>query len=389
MAVKNTLIQRGNINWYPIIILLLVALLILVSGLYVSDRAGQNQTSPMVTSDTGTSQQQYSWRLVTSWPKNFPGLGAGPENFAKMVEVMSAGRLKIHVYGGGELVPALGVLDAVSTGSVEMGHTASYYHKGKIPAATFFTAVPFGNNLLEQNAWIYYGGGLQLWRELYAPFNVRPFPGGNTGMQMGGWFNKEINSAEDLQGLKMRIPGLAGEIFTRAGGSAIAIPGGELYTAMQTGVIDATEWVGPYNDRSFGLHEVATHYYYPGWQEPSAMVEFIVNLDAWHALPTDLQRIIDVATEAINANMAAEYIARNGSSLRDLIEAEGIIPKPFPADLLASLQDIALDYYQSEAEHDENFRRVYESYRRSQATTYEWLKMSEKAIFEYRQALEN
>ena len=184
------------------IILSLVALLVLVTSLYVSERAIKYDGRSQITSEQGSAVQQFSWRMVTSWPKNFPGLGMGPENFARLVEEMSDGRLKIDVFGAGELVPALGVLDAVSTGSIEMGHSAPYYHKGKMAASPFYTAVPFGMSVLEQNAWIHYGGGLELWRELYEPFNVIPFAGGNTGVQMGGWFNKEINSSEDIKGLK-------------------------------------------------------------------------------------------------------------------------------------------------------------------------------------------
>lgn len=220
------------------------------------------------TQEGGTASEIYRWRLVTTWPKKFPGLGLAPENFADLLNKMSNGRIQITVYGANEIVPAMGVFDAVSSGSVEMGHGAAYYWKGKIPASSFFTAIPFGMNATEFNAWLHYGGGLEMWRDIYAPFNLIPFAGGNTGVQMGGWFNREINSIADFKGLKMRIPGYAGEIFTRAGGTAVNIPGGELYTALQSGVIDATEWVGPYNDRAFGFQQIAKFYYYPGWQEP-------------------------------------------------------------------------------------------------------------------------
>ncbi|HAU01734.1 MAG TPA: ABC transporter substrate-binding protein, partial [Porticoccaceae bacterium] len=241
-----------------------------------------------------TAQQSFQWKLVTTWPKNFPGLGTAPENFAKNVERMSNGRLKIKVFGAGQLVPAFEVFDAVSQGTAQIGHGASYYWKGKVPASVFYTAVPFGLNAQEMNAWLQYGGGLELWRELYAPFNLIPFAGGNTGVQMAGWFNREINSIADLKGLKMRIPGLGGEVFTRAGGTSINLPGGELYTSMQTGVIDATEWVGPYNDLAFGFHQVAKYYYYPGWQEPGPTLELIINKAAYESLPADLQAIVEV-----------------------------------------------------------------------------------------------
>ena len=201
----------------------------------------------------------FKWKLVTSWPKNFPGLGTAPERFAEQVEQLSGGRLTIKVYGAGELVPALQVFDAVSQGTAEMGHSGAYYWKGKASAAQFFTSVPFGLTAQEMNGWIQYGGGQALWEEVYAPFNLLPLPGGNTGVQMGGWFNKEINSVDDLKGLKMRIPGLGGEVLARAGGTPVTLPGGEIFTSLQTGTIDATEWVGPYNDLAFGLYKVAEH----------------------------------------------------------------------------------------------------------------------------------
>ena len=187
----------------------------------------------------------YNWRLVTSWPKNYPGLGMAPERIADLVEEMSDGQMKITVYGAGEQVPAFGVFDAVSSGSHQMGHSGGYFWKGKVPAAQFFTSVPFGLTADEINAWVYKGGGLELWREVYEPFNIYPIPAGNTGTQMFGWFNKEINSLDDIKGLKMRIPGIGGEVLKEAGGIPVTLPGGELYTALQTGVIDATEWVGP------------------------------------------------------------------------------------------------------------------------------------------------
>lgn len=384
MNSKST--QKGTINWHPIIVLALVATTVLFAGLFVSERAGLYARSTSVADNLGNTRQEFNWRMATSWPKNFPGLGMGPEKFAVMVDQMSAGRLQVHVYGAGELVPALGVFDAVSTGSVEMGHSGAYYHKGKIPASPFFTAIPFGMSVLEHNAWIYYGGGLEEWRKLYAPMNVIPFPGGNTGIQMAGWFNREINSIEDFRGLKMRIPGIAGEVFSRAGGAAINIPGGELYTSMQTGVIDATEWVGPYNDRSFGLNEVGEYYYTPGWHEPEAMMEFLVNESAWNSLPEDLQAIVRVAADAVNADMLAEYTARNALALRDL-RAEGIEPRPLPTEVLAELKRHAMDYYDEESARNEDFARIYKQYTEFQDMVYEWLVISEKAMFDYREEL--
>ena len=287
-------------------------------------------------------QQTFEWKLVTTWPKNLPGLGAAPENFARYVNEMSGGRLEVRVFGAGEIVPAFEVFDAVSQGAAEVGHGASYYWKGKIPAAVFFTAVPFGMTAQEMNGWLHYGGGLELWQELYAPFGVIPFAGGSTGVQMAGWFNRELRSAKDLSGLKMRIPGLAGEVFDAAGGTAVRIAGGEVYTSMQTGVIDAVEWVGPYNDRTLGLNEVAEFYYYPGWHEPGAMLEFTVNAAAFTQLPRDLQAIVRYAARAANQNMLDEFTARNNESLQQLLAA-GTQLRPLPEDILSLLYEKSVE----------------------------------------------
>ncbi len=292
-------------------------------------------------SGAAATGETFEWSCVTSWPPKFPGLGMAPENLARRVAAASGGRLRIKVYGGGELVPAFEVFDAVSRGTVEMGHSASYYHKGKVDAAQFFTAIPFGMTNNELNGWLYYGGGLELYRELYAPFNLVPFPTGNTGVQMGGWFNKEINAIADLKGLKMRIPGLGGEVLRRAGGTPVTLPGAEIFTALQTGAIDATEWVGPYNDSSFGLHKAARYYYYPGWQEPGPGLETIIHKDAWASLPPDLQEIVSVTCQAITTDMAAEYSNGNGASLAQLAANKAIEIREFPADVLRLLRSIS------------------------------------------------
>ncbi|MFL2491352.1 MAG: TRAP transporter substrate-binding protein [Luminiphilus sp.] len=288
--------------------------------------------------DSGLSvsgnQASIEWKLVTTWPKGLPGLGSAPENFARRVGEMSNGRLTVRVYGAGEVVPPFEVFDAVSQGVAEMGHGASYYWKGKIPSSVFYTAVPFGMTAQEMNGWLHYGGGLELWRELYAPFGVRPFAGGSTGVQMAGWFNRELKSASDLDGLKMRIPGLAGEVFAASGGTAVRLAGGEIYTSMQTGVIDAVEWVGPYNDRTLGLMEVAEYYYYPGWHEPGAMLEFTVNQEAFDRLPADLQAIVEGAARATNQDMLDEFTARNNQSLNSLLDDYAVKLRPLPDDVM-------------------------------------------------------
>ena len=242
-----------------------------------------------------------------------------------------------------------------------VGHGAAYYWKGKVPAGVFFTAVPFGLNAQEMNAWLHYGGGLELWRELYEPFNLIPFAGGNTGVQMAGWFNREIKSMDDIRGLKMRIPGLGGEVISRAGGIAVNIPGGELYTSMQTGVIDATEWVGPYNDLAFGLHQVAKYYYYPGWHEPGPTLELIINKQAYASLPADLQAIVEVAARAANQDMLDEYTARNNAALVELVENHGVQVKKLPDDVIAELQRLSVEVVEQVAVVNPLSRRIADS----------------------------
>ena len=328
----------------PIAVVGLLLLWVGTLGLWVLD--SQQKYPVAVDASQVVSTEQIKWKLVTTWPKGLPGLGSAPENFARRVEEMSNGRLSIRVYGAGEVVPPFEVFDAVSQGVAEMGHGASYYWKGKIPSAVFYTAVPFGMTAQEMNGWLHYGGGLELWRDLYAPFGVRPFAGGSTGVQMAGWFNRELKSAEDLKGLKMRIPGLAGEVFTASGGTSVRLAGGEIYTSMQTGVIDAVEWVGPYNDRTLGLMEVAEYYYYPGWHEPGAMLEFTVNQEAFDRLPADLQAIVEGAARATNQDMLDEFTARNNSSLTSLLDEYETKLRPLPDDVMDILHSnavIALD----------------------------------------------
>ena len=311
---------------------------------------------------TAAAAERFEWSCVTSWPPKYPGAGMGVENLAARVEAASAGRLKIKVYGGGELVPAFEVFDAVSRGTVEMGHDASYYHKGKVAAAQYFTAIPFGLNYVELNGWLFYGGGLELWRELYAPFDLVPIPCGNTGVQMGGWFNKEINSVADLKGLKMRIPGLGGEVLRRAGATPVTMPGSEIFTSLQTGAIDAAEWIGAYNDVAFGLHKAARYYYYPGWQEPGPGLETIVHRGAWESLPDDLRAIVDVCCQAITTDMVAEYTYGNANALQQLINDPNVEIRPYPKEVLDLLESITLELVAEMSEGDPLTARIQESY---------------------------
>ena len=339
-------------------------------GLFACEGDPGEQVIPQAGTITAAT---FEWKMATTWPKNLPGMGTGAERLARNVEAMSAGRLRIQVYGANELVPAFDVFDAVSGGAAEMGHGAAYYWRGKLPVAAFFTAVPFGMTAPEMNAWVEWGGGIELWREAYAPFNLYPMVAGNTNVQMGGWFNREINSLEDLEGLKMRIPGLAGDVWKRAGGTSVSIAGGELFTSLQRGAIDATEWVGPYNDLALGLHTIADYYYYPGWHEPGAMLEAIVNMDAWNSLPPDLQAILQSAAAATNDSMTNEFSARNAISLRTLVEEYGVEVRPFPEDVIDRLRDISEEIILEIREEDDLSRRIVDSYLefREQAKAYQ------------------
>jgi len=328
--------------------------------------------------------ERFEWSAVTSWPPRYPGLGIAVYNLADRVEKASAGRLKIKVYAAGELVPAFEVFDAVSRGTVEMGHDASYYHKGKVDAAQFFTAIPFGLNNAEMNGWLYYGDGLELWRELYAPHKLIPFPCGNTGVQMGGWFNKEINSIDDLKGLKMRIPGLGGEVLRRAGGTPVTLPGSEIFTSLQTGAIDATEWVGPYNDLAFGLQKAAKYYYYPGWQEPGPTLECIVNTDAWATLPDDLKSIVEIACQAVNNDVAAEYTNGNVNALAQLADDPTVELRAFPPEVLDYLASIANEVIEDLVARDPASAKIYESFKAFKEKSTLNQRISEQAFLETR-----
>lgn len=345
---------------------------------------GCSSQSENIDSQSIDKNETFNWRLVTSWPKNYPGLGMAPERIADLVEEMSDGQMKITVYGAEEQVPAFGVFDAVSSGSHQMGHSGGYFWKGKVPAAQFFTSVPFGLTADEINAWVNRGGGLELWREIYAPFNIYPIPAGNTGTQMFGWFNKEINSLEDVKGLKMRIPGIGGEVLKEAGGIPVTLPGGELFTALQTGVIDATEWVGPYNDLTFGFHQAAKYYYYPGWHEPGPMLELLINIDAWNSLPNHLQVIIETATKAVNQDMLDEYLAKNNQALTELVEVHGVELRKLPDDVIEEFREISNKILDDLAKEDETIAKVYESYLNFKNNVSAYHKISEDAFVESR-----
>lgn len=324
------------------------------------------------------------WKMVTAWPKNFPGMGTSAEFLAQSIGEMSGGRLQVQVYGAGELVPAFEVFDAVSQGAVQMGHGVSYYWKGKNSAFHYFSALPFGMTGNEMNSWLYKGGGMELWEEAYAPFDVLPLAAGNSMVQMGGWFKREIHQIGDLKGLRMRIPGLGGEVLRRVGVTPVVLSGKELLVALQTGAIDATEWIGPWNDLAFGLHRAAKYYYYPGWHDPGTALEFLINRPAFEALPDDLQAIVRYAATVANEDVVADYLAHNNDALKVLVEKYQVELRQFPPEVLRVLRQHAEAVIEEVAGGDPFVRRVNDSYQAFYARVRDWTAISEKAYLDAR-----
>ncbi len=325
---------------------------------------------------------KFRWKIVSTWPPKFPLFQTGVERFAKRVSEMSEGRMKIQVFAGGELVPALGAFEAASKGTVEAGAGASYYWAGKSAASQWFTAVPFGLNAQGMNAWMYDGGGLQLWEETYAPFNLIPRPYGNSGVQMGGWFNKEINRVEDFKGLKMRMPGLGGKVISKLGGTPVLLPGGEIFTSLERGVIDAAEFVGPLHDLKLGLYKAAKYYYTPGWHEPGTVLEVFFNKKAYEKLPKDLQNILDAAAAESNAWMLASFDSQNGDALETLITKRKVKVRRFPDEALSSLRQKALEVREEEASKDPQATKVHRAFNTFQDRVGLWGSISERSYFD-------
>ena len=327
-------------------------------------------------------------KMVTTWPKDFPGLGSMAERTARFVNEMSGGALNIVIYAAGELVPAFEAFDAVSNGAADLYHGAEYYWTGKSKVYSFFTAVPFGMTAQEIMAWTEFGGGQQLWDKLAARFNIKPFAAGNTGHQMGGWFKRPINSLEDLRGMKVRMPGIGGEVLRRAGASAVTLAGGEIYQALQSGAIDGTEWVGPWNDLAFGFYREAKYYYWPGFHEPGAQLAVGVNLDVWNSLPPAHQAIIRAACHQVNHLSIAEYTHFNSAALSQLVDDHGVILSQMPDDVMSALaraaQDVLSEYDTNE---DELTREIFQSYKQSLTRAQAWGRISEEAYMGARRRL--
>ncbi|NEO33871.1 MAG: TRAP transporter substrate-binding protein [Symploca sp. SIO3C6] len=316
------------------------------------------------------------WRMATSWPKSLDTIFGGADTVCRRVSEMTNGRFQITPYAAGEFVGGLEVLDAVQQGTVQCGHTASYYYIGKNPALAFGTSVPFGLNAQQQNSWFYHGGGLEAMHKIYADFNVINFPAGNTGTQMGGWFKRQINSVTDLNGLKMRIPGLGGQVMSRLGVLVNVLPGGEIFLALERGAIDATEWVGPYDDEKLGLNKAAQFYYYPGWWEPGATLEVQVNKSAWDKLPKEYQEIVTTAAMEANLNMLAQYDSLNREALQRLVKG-GTKLTPYSPEIMQAAQKASFEIYEENAAKDATFKQVYQQWKEFRDQIYQWHQVNE------------
>jgi TRAP-type mannitol/chloroaromatic compound transport system substrate-binding protein len=327
----------------------------------------------------GTALPTLEWNMATSWPVSLDTIFGGAKTVAERVAAMTNGKFKINPRAGGELAKATEVLDVVSSGAVPIGHTASYYYVGKSPVTAFGTALPFGLTAQQQNAWLYYGGGLQALQEFYAKkFNVIQFPAGNTGTQMGGWFRKEINTPDDLKGLKMRIPGLGGQVMTKLGVTVQVIPGGEIFQALQTGAVDAAEWVGPYDDSKLGLNKVAQFYYAPGWWEPGASLEIQINLNKWKELPVEYQEILKTAAAEANITMLSNYESKNGAALADLVGG-GTQLATFSPEILNAAETAAFQLYDEFSAKDEDFKKIFAQWKDFRQNVSSWNKTNEFA----------
>jgi len=321
--------------------------------------------------------KKVKWKLAMTWSSTLTPLASPPIKLAKLLEEMSGGNFTIRVEGAEKHKAAFGILDMVKGGQYDMGHSASYYWKGKDMAMVFFTSVPFGMTASEQYAWFYYGGGMELMQEAYDKYKVISLPGGNTGVQMGGWFRKEINSLEDLKGLKMRIPGLAGEVFAKLGVNVTNIPPGELYTSLDRGTIDALEWVGPAMDIKMGFHKIAP-YYYTGWHEPASEMQFLINKKAYEKLAPEYKAMLDTAIKAVTAEMYIENFAGSVDAWSQMkTEFPDIKVKTFPKPVLKAMKEAADSLYDSYAEQDALFRKVLDSQREYMAKARTWSIISE------------
>ena len=332
------------------------------------------------------AQGKIEWNLATAFPKNAPGVGTNVTNFAEKVGAMSDGRLTMTVYGGGELVPPFAVEDAIQQGNIPVGHGPTYYAAGKNAALHWFTAVPFGMTSNEHFAWLKYGGGQEIWDDIYAQRGLRPFYSGNSNTQSGGWFKNRINSVEDLKGLNMRIAGLGGEIMRKLGTNAVLMPPPEIFTAFQSGAIDAAEWVGPYDDEKLGFYKVAKFYYYPGWWEPGPVLSFYVNKEQWDKLPKPYQAAFEAAAAEANVGMLAAYDTKNPQAIQRLVQ-NGTQLRRYPDDVMKAAYETAQKIYAEESAKNPDFKKLYDSMRAFQRASDIWAGLPEGTLANFMQAM--
>jgi TRAP-type mannitol/chloroaromatic compound transport system substrate-binding protein len=339
---------------------------------FLKTSAGSSIASASLLSPAVFAASTRELRLASSWPKNFPGIGTGVERIVERINKLSDGAIRVKTFAAGELVSSLEVMDAVSAGGAHLGHTTSYYAIGKNPAFNFFATIPYGMTANEHYAWIRYGGGQQLWDEISAEFGVKPLLAGNTGPQMGGWFIKEIKSLKDLQGKRLRYPGLGGELLRQVGATPVNIPGGELFTALQSGTIDGAEWISPWNDLAFGLQRVCKHYYYPGFHEPGHAFALYVNLELWNSFTAREKSIFEAAAEMENSSMIGEYNTYNQASLERLVNEHDVQIHKWPDDVLDRLSGIVDEVIATDAARDPFASKVYKSWKSFLKNQRQW-----------------
>jgi TRAP-type mannitol/chloroaromatic compound transport system substrate-binding protein len=343
------------------------------SGDPALDEAAQDETLP-----------ELDWEIATSWPTSLDTIYGGATTFADRVSAMTGGRFMITAQPANEVVPALEILQNVETNSIDGGHTASYYYTGLDPTTAFGTAIPFGLNARQQNAWLYEGQGLELLQAFYADrFNAIQFPAGNTGVQMGGWFNVEVQSVSDLQGLRMRIPGLGGEVMTALGVTVQVIAGGEIFQALQTNAVDAAEWVGPYDDQILGFQDVAQFYYHPGWWEPGPSLEVQIPLPKWDDLPDVYQEIIKTAAYEANTSMMAAYDAKNPQAFQEILNNSDVTVLPYPDDVMEAAADAANDINETKAAENAEFKTVYDNWKAFRDQIHPWFAIAETSYLDF------
>ena len=325
---------------------------------------------------------QIRWRMATSWPISLDTIYGGAETISQRVNALSGGNFQIKPYAAGEIVPGLEVLSAVQSGAVECGHTASYYYKGKNPSFSFGTSIPFGLTAQQQNAWLYEGGGLERLNKLFSDFGIISFPAGNTGAQMGGWFKQKIEGLTSLQGLKMRIPGLGGEVMAQLGVNVQVLPAGEVYLALDRGAIDAAEWTGPYDDEKLGFNKAANFYYYPGWWEPGPTLHALTNQKAWSKLPIEYQEIFRTACYQANLEMLCKYDSLNGIALQKLINS-GTKLVPYENTILKAASEASFQLYSDISAKDKEFNKLFNEWKRFRKEISSWNKINELSFLTF------